>query len=100
MKQSYVHFGLGHARKLTAELKAVNDRMKNLLDRLPLQGQMEIAELSSLAKTQTQLMEKASRPGTEKERNFLDKERYSAMHLRQRYSRALFTGGIRRPARN
>ncbi|MBW1786957.1 MAG: hypothetical protein JRK53_10140 [Deltaproteobacteria bacterium] len=96
MKQSYVHFGMGHAQKLSTELKAVNNEMKGLLDRLPLKEHMEIAELSKLAKTQTRLMEKAARPGTEKERAFLDRERYSAMYLRQRYSRALFTGGVRR----
>ena len=95
MRHAYEYFGMGHAEKLINELKVVNEQMKGLLDRLPLKQHIEVAKLSKLARTQTQLMEKPTRPRSQKERAFLDRERASAMYLRQRYSNAVYTGGIR-----
>jgi hypothetical protein len=93
----YVHMGIGNAKKMASDLENINGKMQNLLRRLPLREQRDIAELSRLAESQNRLL-KTEIPDKKipmKEVASLHKEIDLAYALKERYTKALSRGSIR-----
>ena len=95
---SYVHVGIEKIRKTGKELEGVNNRMRDLLNRLPLSDNKDIIELAKLSESQRELLkiEMPQRKPSMKEMTFLNAQIDSAYMLQQRYSQELSSGRIRR----
>ena len=79
------------------ELRRVNRKMKELLVRLPLTEHTELAELAKLSERQVQLLriEIASKRAPLQVMTLLNKERDSAIYLKDWYARELLNGRLR-----
>jgi hypothetical protein len=96
VKEKYVHMGINHVSDTVRELKSVNERMKRLLGRLPLSDHHEIAHLAQLADKQVRLLQRPVRRVRLSENAMLDREKDSAVVLREWYRRELMRGSIRK----
>ena len=79
------------------DLKKVNDKIKNLLDKIPLNYQREVTEINQLIEEQDKLVRIRIKGKVPIEILTLnDNERYRANHLRRRFKEAIKRGKIRK----
>ena len=86
-----------HCKENTAALKRVNSRIRNILDRIPLNSQQEVVEINRLMEEQERLIRvkiKGKIPVATETLN--ENERHRANHLRRRFREAQRNRKIRK----
>ncbi len=86
-----------HCKENTASLKKVNNQIKNILNRIPLNTQKEVVEINRLIDEQERLIRVKIKGSIPVELETLNSnERHRAVHLRRRFYEAQRTRKIRK----
>ena len=88
---------LRHCEENTAALKKVNNNIKNILNRIPLNSQKEVVEINRLTEEQERLVKVKIKGNVPLAIETLNgNERHRAYHLRRRFREALKNRKIRK----
>jgi hypothetical protein len=92
-RKTFVH----HCKENTAALKKVNNQIRNILNRIPLNTQKEVVEINRLIDEQEKLIRVKIKGNIPVELETLNSnERHRAMYLRRRFNEAQRTRKIRK----